>query len=182
MDNTEKIKLVYDDIIHRLINDNDNSWKIITLSGILLTILGTFFTQNPSLGLSGKAIVILAAIFFLLAIFTGLISLLLYRDLKRLPFKRILLDAKAMQAYEENINLFENAFHTQYILRKGLANGAQVEYGRSLTQEFDQHLTNYIFYLSNMVEVKKRPRILSLFFMLLGSIAITVVLIVQFVH
>lgn len=42
-DTKEKLQIVYNDIVGRLINDDNTCWKIITLSGLLLTLVAGAF-------------------------------------------------------------------------------------------------------------------------------------------
>lgn len=175
--NIEKLKIVYEDMGARLSQDNDNSWKVVTLASVLLTLLGVFIADQSVLTVWGRVFLGLAAISYVLAMVYGFVSLLLFRDLRRLPLKRIFLDIKRFKAFENNPYFINCDFHTRKVLSNGTTQEAQKLYLNNLLNNFDSQFVNYIFWLANTIETKKKPRILSLIFVFLGSLSMALVFI-----
>lgn len=172
---TEQLKLVYLDLSQRLANDNDVSWKIVTPSGVLLALLGTFIAQAHPVGVLVKVLASVSASCLLVAIVYGFVSLLVYRDLRRLKVKYIPgADSPEFQTMlgPNSGGLFESLFHTSSILKGGNQASERDDYRRRLRDYFDRHLTDYVFFLANLIEIKRRPRFWSLMFMLTGSLLV----------
>ena len=167
----------------RFVNDNNNSWQIVSLSALLLTLLGTLLVQNNPLELPVKIFAFLAGIFLGLAILAGFISLLSYRDLKLVPLKTMVLGCKGAHSYVKSLDLIMSApkslFHNTDILRRGIELKARSDYLEEVGDRFDEDMVDYLFFLAYLIEIKKRPRALSLLFISLGGLFIAGLLFAQ---
>jgi hypothetical protein len=187
-DGRKNLDIVYGDIVGRLIKDDENSWNIVTLSGVLLTLLGTLLVKPDSLELPVRVFALFAGIFLLLAMLTGIISRIIFRDLKWVPLKGIVLGNRGAVAYERNWEILKNDseaselsfFHTYDIFQRGVSPDALLAYLDEVKDDdkFDNSFVGYLFFLANIIEIKKRPRSLSFLFMLLAGVFITLLLIV----
>jgi hypothetical protein len=187
-DGRKNLDIVYGDIVGRLIKDDENSWNIVTLSGVLLTLLGTLLVQRDSLEFPVWAFALLAGIFLSLAMVTGIISRIVFRDIKSVPFKEIILGCRGADAYARNWEILKNAseaselsfFHTYDIFQRGVSPDAILAYLDEVKDDdkFDKSFVGYLFFLANIIEIKKRPRSLSFLFMLLAGVFIALLLIV----
>lgn len=182
----EGLGLLLGDVSARLANDNENSWRIVSLSAILLTILAAFLVQGAPLFHLPTVFGTLAGTSLSLAMLTGIVSLLLYRDLKWIPLKRILLGSTGLKAYRNIRALSSSAktpflFHTQTFLARGVSPDAREAYLRQVREQFPEELVAYIFFLANMIEIKKRPRTVSLILTLAGGLAMAGLLFVHLV-
>ena len=178
----ENLEMVYWDISGRLVNDNTNSWQIITLAGILLTVLGTLLVQDSPQGNLVKGFAFSAGIFLTLAMFAGFISLLVYRDLRRIPlFKRLILGKTGMEAFKQNEQLPDelSLFHTTDLLKRQKKPEACSVYLNDVRRRYDEDFVEYLFFLGNLIEIKKRSRSYALIFILLGGLSIAFLLFVQ---
>lgn len=186
-DGRKNLDIVYEDIVGRLIKDDENSWNIVTLSGVLLTLLGTLLVQTDSLEFPVRVFALLAGIFLLLAMLTGIISRIVFRDLKWvLPLKGIVLGTRGAAAYERNRCILISAsdlsvFHTYDFFQRGVSHEARLDYLGEMkdTDKVDKDLVDYLFFLANMIEIKRHPRSLSFFFMGLAGFSIALLLTVQ---
>lgn len=177
---------MYEDIVGRLIKDDENSWNIVTLSGVLLTLLGTLLVQTDSLELSVRVFALLAGIFLLMAMLTGIISRIVFRDLKWVPLKGTVLGSRGAVAYERNRCILISAselsvFHTYDFFQRGVSPKKRLKYLDEMkdNDKVDKDLVDYLFFLANMIEIKRHPRSLSFLFMLLAGFSIAFLLIVQ---
>lgn len=185
-DGRKNLNTVYGDIVGRLVKDDENSWNIVTLSGVLLTLLGTLLVQTDSLELPVRAFALLAGIFLLLAMLTGIISRIVFRDLKWVPLKGFVLGSKGAVAYERNQCILISAsepsvFHTYDFFERGVSHKKRLEYLDEMknNDKVDKDLVDYLFFLANMIEIKRHPRSLSFLFMLLAGLSIALLLTVQ---
>ena len=185
-DGRKNLDTVYGDIVGRLIKDDENSWNIVTLSGALLTLLGTLLVQTDSLGRLASVFAFFSGIFLLMAMLTGITSRIVFRDLKRVPFKKIVLGTRGAAAYERNWDILLNAsdlsvFHTYDFFQRGVSSEARLAYLRIMkdNDKVDMDLVDYLFFLANMIEIKRHPRSWSFFFMGLAGVSIALLLIAQ---
>ena len=178
----ENLEMVYGDIVGRLVNDNNNSWQIITLAGILLTVLGTLIVQSSLQEQLVKIFAFSAGIFLTLAMVAGFVSLLVYRDLRRIPvFKRIILGPNGMEAFEKNEQVPDelSLFHTSDLLKRQKKSNACSVYLDDVRRRYDEDFVDYLFFLANLIEIKKRTRSYALVFILFGGFSIAGLLFVQ---
>jgi len=178
----ENLEMVYGDIVGRLVNDNNNSWQIITLAGILLTVLGTLIVQSSLQEYFVKIFAFAAGIFLTLAMVAGFVSLLVYRDLRRIPFfKRIILGPNGMEAFEKNEQVPDelSLFHTSDLLKRQKKSNSCSVYLDDVRRRYDEDFVDYLFFLANLIEIKKRTRSYALVFILFGGFSIAGLLFVQ---
>lgn len=179
----KELQLIYEDMAGRFVNDNNNSWQIVSLSAFLLTLLGTLLVQNNPLELPVKIFSILAGIFLGLAILAGFISLLSYRDIKLVPLKTIVLGCKGAHSYKTSWDLIlsgpKSLFHNTDIMMRGITLEARTAYLKEVGDRFEEDMVDYLFFLAYLIEIKKRPRALSLLFISLGGLSIAGLLFAQ---
>lgn len=158
---TASLQFVYEDLAARLSNDTANSWQVIALSGLLLTILGALASQfSRSLE---KIVAGISGVFLFLAIGAGFLSIISFRAAARIPYKGLLLGKHGEHAYSQlKLLIAENRsvsiFHTSDFLARGVSTEARTKYLEDVRTRYQSDLVDYLFFLADLIEVRKRPR------------------------
>jgi hypothetical protein len=183
-DKFERLEFVYHDLGTRLKNDDNTSWRIILLSGILLGLLGTIVKLSGSLNTFQLVLTIISIVLLLGTIGCAFVSLLIFRDLRHISNMTYLLGKDGEKAYKNNEYLVRkfsqdnnksrySVFHTVDFLSRGVQQEDRNKYQEDIASNFITDLVDYIFFLANLIEVRKRPRSVALWMVLFDSIFIT---------
>ena len=181
IDQTEKsgrLRFIYSDLGARLANDNRNSWQMVSLAPVLMTFLAGLLALSRDLSLSAKIWAALGCFFLFLTVLLATISVLVPRDLPRLRLKRFLLGQDGQKGWANNDEILKrplahsSVFHTRVFLRRGYSPEARRKYLEDVETDFDEDLVDYLFFLADLIEVKRRPRVLAMRCLFLGAVCI----------
>ena len=178
----DSLKFVYSDLVARLVGDNNSTVTILGIAGVLLALLGGMVGNSPASppSLVVKCSTLVAGISLLASMLFGLCSLLLCRELRQyLPFKKLLLGKAGYEALQSVVPILRaqppyelSVLHTAHLLEWGVTKEAMADYASSIGEKFGEELVCYVFFLAHVIEIRKRPRLISLTALVLGGAGI----------